>query len=304
MTDQAQWQKVAGTSLEITMTDDAGSAVFDAFFAGYDRAFVLPNEKEDAAGFAACLALNHSETGAHLAAEHGRFAEICLIARDVESRHFVGGANFIAMDVRGDGGRLVSANLNYVYVDEGARGRGHFGAMIAAVGHAIAQIMGGEGKPLVFIELNDPFRMSPQDYARDTAFTGLDQLDRLRIWARRGARVVDFPYIQPPLSPDAGPDDALIYGVLCGDVDLAACTLLDHLRKFFAVSVLKGAPLEAVPSAADQLRVLEGDCASGKRVALLDPAALVSRAGRRDEIERSLGGEISSVREALHRLGT
>ncbi|MBU0554659.1 MAG: hypothetical protein KKD64_00940 [Alphaproteobacteria bacterium] len=303
MAIQAQWHPVLGTSLEMALTDRAGNAVFDAFFAGYDRAFVLPNEKEDAAGFAACLALNHDETGARLAREHGPFAEVCLIARESGTTQFVGGANFIAMSVRDEDGMCLSANLNYIYIDEGARGRGRLSAMLAAVRQAILEVMNGEGEPLVFIELNDPFAMSPQDYVRDTAFTGIDQLDRLRIWAKRGARVIDFPYIQPPLTPDAEPDESLIYGVLSAEADLPACTLLDHLRKFFAISVLKGAPLASVPSASAQIDALEMLCAGRKRIALLDPAALLSLAGQRDEVARAAGRSFGSVREALHLLG-
>ena len=302
MTRDMSWRPVPGIGLDIALADRADDAVFEQFFAGYDRAFVLPNEKENVAGFAACLALNHSETGARLRRAHGPFAEICLIARDSESGDFVGGANFIALEGRGDAGPVLTANLNYIYVDAGTRGKGYFGRLVAATRTAIGWSLESAADPLIFIEQNDPLRMPAQDYARDTAFTGLDQLDRMRIWARQGARVIDHPYVQPPLSEDAGADDNLIYGVLSDRPDLAACTLRDHLRAFFAISVLKGEPLADVPLAAAQIATLDAACARGERIALLDPTAFLATVATRADAETMFDPFPESTRAAIRRL--
>jgi len=308
MTQEMEWRPVPAAGLDIALTDRAESAVFERFFAGYDRAFVLPNEKEDEAGFAACLALNHSETGARLRRAHGAFAEICLIARDSASGAFVGGANFIALKARGEAGPIVTANLNYIYVDAAMRGQGCFGRLVAATRTAIGWSLdaAGEGAgadPLIFIEQNDPLRMPAEDYARDTAFTGLDQLDRMRIWARQGARVVDHPYVQPPLGPDAEPDDNLIYGALSDAADLAACTLRDHLAAFFAISVLKGAPLADVPVAAAQIAALDEACARDERIVLLDPTRFLAAVPSRADAEAMFRPWPESTRAAIREIG-
>ena len=298
------WRSVPGTGFDLALTDRADSAVFARFFAGYDRAFVLPNEKEDAAGFAHCLALNHDRTGDRLRASFGRFAEICLIARDSASGAPVGGANFIAMEVRGEAGTQISANLNYVYVDSAARGQGYFGRLLVLVRHAIGLAMAGAaGDPLIFIELNDPVRMSPADYARDSRYTGLDQFDRLRIWSRRGARLVDHAYIQPPLSAGQAPDETLVYGVLSDRPSLSACTLGDHLRKFFAISVLKGASIDDCPAARDQVDDLAARCRAGARIALLDPVPLLAKVGSKAALDDLPGGRPASILEAVRAIG-
>lgn len=299
---KAEWKPVPGTDLEIALSDTADSEIFSTFFAGYDRAFVLPDEKEDEAGIAACLALNSNEIGAGLARRYGRFAEICLIARDAASGLFVGGANFIAVQIGDGAAPLVSANLNYIYVDAAARGQGRFGQLLAAVRQAIRWAMDSDGDPLIFIELNDPVRMSAADYARDTAFTGLDQLDRLRIWRRRGARIVDHAYVQPALSADQAPDTNLIYGVLTDLPCLSACVLADHLRKFFAISVLKGAAIEDSPAASEQIALLDRQCRAGDQIAVLDPAPLLARAVQRDDIGILPGGMPGSMLEAVRAL--
>jgi hypothetical protein len=55
----AEWRIESATGLHLTITDRGDSDVFGRFFEHYDRAFVLPNEKEDIEGFRTCLALNH-----------------------------------------------------------------------------------------------------------------------------------------------------------------------------------------------------------------------------------------------------
>lgn len=281
--------------------------MFDSFFAGYDRAFVLPNEKEDADGFRACLRLNHGAENQRLEREYGRFREICLVARASAGQAFVGGANFIALEVAGDGGPVISANLNYIFIDAEARGQGWFRPLVEAVGEAIRLALGGGpsgGEPLIFIEQNDPLRMSAEDYARDTAFTGLDQFDRLRIWARQGARIVDHPYTQPPLTPEAEADDSLVYGALTSRPDIAAHTLRDHLRKFFGISVLKGAAIADTPIAAEQIATLDRLSAQGARIPLLDPSPFLARVRNRAEAERLLAPYPRSFREAIRGAGS
>jgi hypothetical protein len=300
---QSDWQPLADSNLEVAFTDRAGSEIFRIFFSGYDRAFVLPNEKEDEAGFKACLDLNHNATGATLARQYGPFVERCMIARDRITETFVGGANFIAAIVRDEGRPRVAANLNYIYVDAGARGQGYFGTLVRAVRDTIAgSLPGVEGDPLIFLELNDPIRMSEQDYERDTAFTGLDQLDRLRIWARQGARIVDHDYAQPPLGADQQADLGLIYGLLTDKPDLSACTLSAHLRRFFAISVLKGRAVHDSPVACAQLDELDAMCVAGKRVDILDPAPLLLRLKRQEDFADLPSAAATSTRTAIHAL--
>lgn len=260
----------------------AETEVFTRFFAGYDKAFVLPNEKEDEAGFARCFALNTGDEYQRLGALYGAYSEACLVASDGVLE--VGGANFIAMPIDES---TITANLNYIYIQSDARGRGYLSRLISGVRETITAIYPGHAQVLIFIEQNDPFRISASDYERDTSFTGLDQLDRLRIWARRNALVVDFPYAQPPLSAEQEADDTLVYSVLGAEAStLDACVLEAHLRRFFGVSVLKGADLAENPAARTQLAGLKAACARQERVPLLDPSRLLDDLKRRDDMRR------------------
>jgi hypothetical protein len=111
--------------------------------------------------------------------------------------------------------------------------------------------------------------MAPEDYASDSAHAGLDQVDRLRIWERRGARIVAVPYRQPPLSAQQSADADLLLGVLGADgAPLSACLLHAHMRRFFGVTVLKGADPMLSPVAAAQLVRLEAACRNGEHIPL------------------------------------
>jgi GNAT superfamily N-acetyltransferase len=264
--------------LHVVVTADPASPVLTDFYAAYDRAFVLPDEKEDLAGFRDCLALNHGEAYARLSQRYSLFRELVIIARN-EADETLGGANFIAFADAGDPGStpLVTVNLNYIFVSEAARGQGLFRKLVGAVrlysGQAF-QFSAGDPRIFVFIEMNDPIRMDAADYARDSEHAGLDQVDRLRIWAKLGARLIDFDYLQPPLSKEQSADDGLLYGVLGADEPtLDACILARHLDRFFSISVLKGRDAKSDPDAGAQVAALSARCTRSERIALLDLAA-------------------------------
>src|SRR5262249_7261678 len=122
----------------------------------------------------------------------------------------------------------------------------------------------------IFIEQNDPYSMAPQDYARDTRLTGLDQLARIALWARQGAKIIDFAYVQPALTGDQQPGRNLVYAMLGANApSLHPSLLRQQLERFFGISVLKGRDPESDTEARQQLVRLTALAAAGERVALL-----------------------------------
>lgn len=243
--------------LQVTATDDPASPVLKRFFEGYDRAFVLPDEREELAGFEACLAINQS----HRHAFGRTHSEMVAIIED-EAGTLLAGANFLATRIeRGPDVLPAAIALNYVFVEETARGRGLLRRTLDAVRALAAEALSldtGHHPPAVFIEQNDPVRMSAEKYTTDTAHSGIDQIDRLAIWARVGARIVDFPYIQPPLSAFQKADDSLVYAAVGYPGDAVDAGLLrDHLESFFAISVRKGKPETADQHASNQLASID-----------------------------------------------
>jgi len=285
--------------------------VLAEFYQDYDAAFVLANEKESYEGFVECLALNFDGAYTALAARYGAFREFVLVVRDPTTFDRIGGANFIAYPLCLSGNHVLSLNLNYMFINPSARRRGYFSRMVRDLPDAVLRLLmitnpddlptqwqavGGVVPPtFMFIEQNDPYRMSHEDYEQDTKYTGLDQFERIRIWGALGAKIVDFPYVQPPLTSGQEADRNLVFGVLgTPSNSLDACLLREHLKRFFGISVLKGGDLAEEPSAAEQLLSLERMCAAQQPIRLLETGGL-GEASSPFQVER----RPPSLRDAL-----
>lgn len=275
-----------GLCIEASTSPDDG--LLREFYAAYDNAFVLTNEKESFEGFVDCLNLNSGEDYARLFQVFGSFREYILILRDLRTNNCVGGANFIAFPLpspAGAAGHILSLNLNYIFVAPAERGRGIFRRLLTDFPGIAFQLFkqtnastmpgawAGMSAPLavyMFIEQNDPYRMTREDYELDTKYTGLDQRARIAIWARRGAKIVDFAYAQPALTADQEPDHNLVYAVLgCPQPSLDAALMRGHLERFFGISVLKGRDPYDDKTARGQLEALKGMENAGRSVPLL-----------------------------------
>jgi hypothetical protein len=311
--DGTRLKLVSPSGLAIDATTSADDGLLEEFYRDYDGAFVLENEKEGYDGFAECLGLNAGDQYANLAGRYGPFREFVAVVRDPATGARLGGANFIIFPVSPATARelVLSINLNYVFVNAQLRRKGVFRQLMSDLPALAFRLFAetnssdlpkaprGAREPQVyiFIEQNDPFRMSREDYDRDTELTGLDQVARIGLWSRLGARIVDFPYVQPPLSKDQDADDTLAYAVLgARDADLDACLLRAHLERFFGISVLKGADLSVEPTAAAQLSDLAMRCRDNRRVPLLDGNAPVIESALAKTTKRP-----ATLREALRK---
>jgi GNAT superfamily N-acetyltransferase len=268
-----------GLRLEITTRPHA--RLVGEFYHEYARAFVLPDERESLAGFRVCLGLN-GERGEALRKRFGSSVEHIGVLRDA-SGTIAAGMNFICfpMPALGPGlAQVMTVHSIYVFVTSDWRRRGLLRRIYATM-EGVARSAGAahglaKDAALVFIgEQNDPFRMTPAAFARDTGASGLDQFDRLAIWGRLGARVLTYPYVQPALSARSAPDTTLFLRVLFRDEGgageaprpLDARILREHLRRFFAITVLKGrADPDKLPEVAAQEKLLDGLIATGRPV--------------------------------------
>jgi hypothetical protein len=280
-----QVRSAAGLTYQASTSTAEG--VFEHFFAAYDKSFVLVNEKEGLSGFAECFALNDGPSYQALSARYGPFREYVVVVRNT-SETVLGGLNLITFRLVESGGigHLLSLNLNYIFVVPSQRRGGVFrtivsdlpGLALALFKHTNACDIPEEWDALqpspavyTFIEQNDPYRMAPQDYVLDTQATGVDQLARIAIWARQGAKIVDFPYVQPALTADQDSDSNLVYAVLgAKGGSLHPELLSQHLQRFFAISVLKGRDPNENAEAHQQLARLAVLKSAGARVALLE----------------------------------
>jgi hypothetical protein len=133
--------------------------------------------------------------------------------------------------------------------------------------------------PLVFVEQNDPLALDEAEYALDTEHAGIDQIERVLVWRHLGALVLDHPYVQPALAADARSACGLLLSVVGAERGgVPACVVEGHLERFFAISCLKGRPLESAPEAVGQLADLRRLCSGDRVLALLDPLPWIEAA--------------------------
>jgi hypothetical protein len=310
--DGARLTLKTACDLVLTASTGAYDGVLDDFYADYDKAFILSSEKEGYDGFVRCLELNAERAYEGLATRFGAFCEYVLTVSDVVTGARIGGANLIAYPISSNtavADAVLAINLNYVFINAASRGQGYFSRLIRDLPLATHDLLRathsaelptswstvGAPPTFMFIEQNDPLRMPADDYARDTELTGLDQLARIGIWARLGAKIIDFDYVQPALSSAQAPDKNLVLAVLGASGDgLNACLLRQHLLRFFAISVLKGGDPLTDPTAGPQLAELQRLCNEGRQVNLLAAVNLASAAGAATSLRSYLSRERGS----------
>lgn len=279
-TSQSELQYRASTS--------GSDGVLKQFYSGYDVSFILPNEKEEYDGFVECLSLNDEPSYGSLQSRYGAFREYVVTVHASDGA-FVGGMNMLILRAPASRDRrapVLTVNLNYIFVLPDFRNQGFFSKMLSdlpsiacllfsktnALSSDDTEACRSPGGVLIFIEQNDPYKMSRADYQADTIQTGLDQIDRIGLWARKGAKIVDFAYVQPALTPEQEPDPSLVYAVIgCQEDALHAAQLFHHLEGFFGISVLKGQPLETSVDAVAQLQSLSTASKAGRLVSLMRP---------------------------------
>lgn len=236
--------------LVLETIDRAEDPNLSKFYELYASVFVLEEEREPIDGFATVLAFN---TVDGIQREFGPFYEPILTLRDPATNDLLAAANMTLYAYPELGpvyGFEASCQLHFLLVREDLRGLGLGGRLLTAVEALLAAFAGrhlGASNPRTFMtcEQNNPARMTSSQIEQDARVSLIDPLERMAWWRKRGFRRLDFSYVQPPLSVNHGPCTYLdYYAKRCNAAsrDLAslpAPVLLEHVRRFFFVSVGK-----------------------------------------------------------------
>lgn len=233
--------------LQVAVFNSPSAAHLADFYALYERCFPLEEERESIAGFQKVLALN---SNAQAQAAYGPAEEHISVAFADRPGRVVGAANYILMPydqvLASASGYDGSCQLNFLCVDPDYRGVGIARRMLELVREHCDRrfaLTSRQTAPSWFItiEQNSPDRMSPEQIEADALAALIDPRDRSHWWRRNGFRKLALAYVQPPLSKDHAPCAYIDYFVQAnGQVAcLPAVALLEHLRRFFYLSVGK-----------------------------------------------------------------
>jgi ribosomal protein S18 acetylase RimI-like enzyme len=237
------------SKLEFIDIDRSRSPLLQDFYALYEKAFSLAEEREPLSGFETVLAFNQH---AQVQAGFGPFYEAITIVRDYKT--VIAAANYTIMSYRSPQRARIgfdgSCQLNFICVDKTVRGVGLARALLNHVDTRISDVVSSEtaaAAPRVFItcEQNNPARMTQKQIETDAAAALIDPLERTRWWSKLEFSRLDFPYEQPPLSVQHQPCAYIDYYVRIPNEDMGSRRsfqtrpLLEHLRRFFFVCVGK-----------------------------------------------------------------
>ncbi|MBR6457960.1 MAG: GNAT family N-acetyltransferase [Bacteroidales bacterium] len=225
--------------MQFRIHTSADSAGFSELYALYKGIFTDEDEAEDLDGIRASLALVGD---AGLVRTCGAFNEYWVAAE--QDGAVVGGVNFTAFEVPALG--ITTAHINYLFTSAAWRGRGVGSALLEEV-KAVSRA------DYLFCEQNDPSLMSAAELEEDFRSSGIDPLERIAWWTRRGFGRLGFRYVQPPLSPGKAPAEGMSLNVCPSESPLDAKVLQAHLRRFFYISVLKSRTAEGNPAVEQML---------------------------------------------------
>jgi GNAT superfamily N-acetyltransferase len=253
--------------------------------------------------------LNLGEAYKQLSARYGPYREYILVAYD-KADEVIGGANFICLtlpELPGHASPVISINLNYVFVLPAHRGKGYLRPILKACSHLALRTFpplsiepGLREQAIFFFEQNDPVRMSVEEYESDSTQSGLDQIQRIAIWARVGARIIDFPYVQPALSVGQKADHNLLLCVMGEGIGayLDPCLLKSHLERFFQISVLKNkTDVHSDRDASLQITALTERCQHASKLRLADGGIWAAQSAN---LGKGVIGMAKSLREVMY----
>jgi hypothetical protein len=238
--------------------------MLDKWYKVYARCFPDADEREEFEAFSNLLRLNDDS---RIQKNLGPWIEAVLAIRDLKTREIVGGLNFgvsYGTDPQETDVSAISIQVPFLFIDPAFRQAHRQEALVitplpvlAAIRHWVDERLGKidpalpRREILVFFEANDPTRMSAEQRREDKSNAQIDPYVRYRYWLEF-AKALDFKYVQPPLQPGKNPVTYL--DLFCmvlhrqpGDgnsrptsAGVPATMLLNHLKRFFSISVLKG----------------------------------------------------------------
>lgn len=227
---------------EISPTD---KDEFAKLYSIYADLFPLPDELEPPEAFVEIAALNER---ADIQTLYGPWREIVAGIRLGPGEALVGG-NIFGVTTSPHHlafGCQASIHDIYLFLERAARGNGATGdakAYKEARALAAYGFDAGTGRmpPLIFLEVNNPMRMTPAQIEEDTARSGVNPYRRYIFWKRSGFAPLDFHYVQPALRPETSAVRYLDLFCTAGQAEAIPAELIGaHLNAFISISVLKG----------------------------------------------------------------
>jgi hypothetical protein len=243
-------------NIKYHIIDKSGDLNFPAFYEGYSKIFTIEEERESYNGFEEVLDYNYNQT---MQEKYGPFKEIIMYCTDPDENEIIGGINFSTYFSPFELNNYIilgTSQLFYIFIKSEYRFL-NLGSVLLQKARRYSESLikkwadindpsfkFEKNQLITFCEQNYPEKMTARQYWLDNINSLTDQCDRLGWWYYQGFRRLKFNYIQPSLNTDNDPCLYLSLNAAADSLEsLPSALVLGHIKRFFAVSVLKGRDL-------------------------------------------------------------
>ncbi|HSO86600.1 MAG TPA: GNAT family N-acetyltransferase [Draconibacterium sp.] len=241
-------------SIEYHLIERSGDPNFQTFYNVYDKIFTIEEEKESYSGFEEVLDFNFDQS---LQKKFGPFKEVLLYCTTPDDEDVIGGINFATYYYPNLFDKSFgTSHIFYLFVKPEYRSFNLGTELIQKAENFSKSLLFEwinknnhhvdfpEIELIVFCEQNYPEKMTLLQYWKDNMNSLTDQCDRLKWWNKRGFRRLNMNYVQPALNIENEPCLYLSLNAKTGLQGIPSFIVLEHIKRIFSISVLKGRDIE------------------------------------------------------------
>lgn len=240
------WIYMSQTKVSFYEILSCDTTEFQQLYKIYEVAFPLADEREPQEAFEQIFILNNDQ---RIQSLYGTYKEFVTAIRLGKDGAIIGGIVFSVTTSPAHISAGIPSSIQAVYVWLLADYRGIIPMRdITAYCRKTALETFGSChsaamyEPIIFFEVNNPLQMTSQQIDEDTYHSGIDPFRRYLFWQRAVSSMpLDFAYVQPRLRDDSEPVHYL--DLFCTNElpkGIPAQLLLNHLKTFVSISVMKG----------------------------------------------------------------
>lgn len=212
------------------------------FYKIYSSIFTLPEEKETFNGFKQVLKFNGNKK---LREKYGFFKEQIIYFE--ENEKIVAAIDFAVYsmpeNIRKKFSVDATCHIIYLFVDKEYREHG-LGKKLLVLAEKESVRLIGSKRIYFFIDEKSPSKMSKREREEDEKSSGIKENQRIFWWKEHGFKKLEFRYLQPALNKNKKPDLELTLNIKTNKNKISSAVILEHLHKFFSISILKGKDAE------------------------------------------------------------
>lgn len=226
------------SSMKVGVISSSKDKKLKDFYQNYSKIFTLSEEAETFRGFKQVLNFNQSKK---LQEKYGFFKEQIIYFEEKDK--IIAAVDFavysMPKNIRKKFNVDATCHIIYIFVDKEYRKHGLGKKLLSLAEKECIRLIGSK-RIYFFIDEKSPSKMSKKEREEDEKSSGIKEKERIFWWKEHGFKKLDFLYLQPALNKNKKPDVELTLNIKTNKKKISSEVILQHLYKFFSISILKG----------------------------------------------------------------